>query len=83
MIILFWALAKALGIIGSPTWIEVVPYFGIGATIIGGVYKLGKIKRGAEDTEKKVDKILIIEERFNKLEYKHKLAMNGKLKIKH
>lgn len=83
LIILFWAVLKALGIISSPVWLDVMPYFGVGAAIIGGVYKLGKIKRGIEDTERKVDKILNIEERFSKLEHEHKLAMEGKLKIKH
>lgn len=82
LVIIFWAISKALGII-SPIWVDTLPYFGVGAAIIGGVYKLGKIKRGIEDTEKKVDKILGIEERFNKLEHEHKLVMNGKLKIKH
>lgn len=83
LIILFWALLKAFGIVGSPVWVDVIPYFGVGLAIIGGVYKLGKIKKGIEDTERKIDKILKIEERFNVLEHEHKLVMEGKLKIKH
>jgi hypothetical protein len=83
LIILFWALAKALKIIATPIWVDTLPYFGVGFAIIGGVYKLGIIKRGIDETERKVDKILTIEERFNKLENEHKLAMDGKLKIQH
>ena len=83
ILILFWALLKALEIIHSLGWIEMVPYFGIGVSIIGGAYKLGKIKKGIEETENKVDKLIHIEERFSKVESEHNLAMNGKLKIKH
>jgi len=46
-------------------------------------YKLGKIKRGIDETENKVDRILGIKERLDKLEHEHKLAMDGKLKIAH
>ena len=81
LLILVWALLKALGIIHSPVWVEMVPYFGGGTAILGAAYKLGKIKKGIEDTEKKVDRILKIENRFNSLEHEHMLAMGGKLKI--
>ena len=83
LVILVWALLKSFNIINTPTWIEMIPYFGGAASIIGGTYKLGKIKKGIEITEKKVDKIITIEERFNKIENEHSLAMSGKLKIKH
>lgn len=83
LLILIWALLKAIGIIQSPVWVEMIPYVGGGLSIIGGAYKLGKIKKGIEETEEKVDKILKIEERFNKIEYEHNLAMNGKLNINH
>jgi len=81
--ILIWALLKAFGIISSPTWVEMIPVFGGGISILGGAYKLGKIKKGIEETEEKVGKILILEERFNKIEHEHNLAMTGKLSIKH
>ena len=83
LFILGWALLKSFGIIHSPIWVEMIPYFGGAMSIIGGAYKLGKIKRGIEETEQKVDKILKIEERFNKLEHEHNLAMCGKLNIGH
>ncbi len=67
LLILIWALLKAFGIIQSPVWVEMVPYIGGGISIIGGAYKLGKIKKGIGETEDKVDKILEIEERFNKI----------------
>lgn len=80
-LILGWALLKALGIIGSPVWVDMLPYFGGGTAIIGAAYKLGKIKKGIEETQAKVDKILKIEERFNKIEHEHNLAIQGKLKL--
>lgn len=83
ILILLWALLKAFNIINTPMLIEMIPYFGAGVSIIGVSYKLGKIKRGIEETENKVDKLIKIEDRFNKLESEHVLAMNGKLKIKH
>lgn len=82
-LILGWALLKAFNIIHSPTWIEMIPYFGGGASIIGGAYKLEKIKKGIEETETKVNKILKIEERFSRVENEHFLAMQGKLKMSH
>lgn len=81
--ILIWALLKAFSIIQSDMWVEMIPYFGGAFSIIGGAYKLGKIKKGIEETENKVDKILKINERFAKIENEHNLAMDGKLKIKH
>lgn len=60
LIILIWALLKAIGYIHTPNWVEVLPYFGGGISIIGGAYKLGKIKKGIEQTEEKVDKIIAI-----------------------
>ncbi len=83
LIILFWATLKALGIIHSPAWIEVLPYIGGGISIIGCAYSFGKVKRGIKETEEKVNHILKIEKRFNRLENEHQLAMEGKLKLRH
>jgi hypothetical protein len=81
LLILGWALLKAFGVIHSPVWFEMIPYFGAGASLVGGAYKLGKIKNVIEVTEKKVDKLLVIEERFKKIENEHNLCMDGKLNI--
>lgn len=83
IIILGWALLKALGVIHSPTWVDMMPYFGGGISILGASYKLGKIKKGIENTQEKVDKLLKLEERFNRIEHEHNLAMSGKLNVKH
>lgn len=83
LLIFGWALLKAVGILHSPVWVEMVPYFGMGVGILGGVYKLGKIKQGIDETKINVNKILAIEQRFNKLENEHNLAMQGKIKFKH
>ena len=82
LLILFWAVLKIIGVINSPVWVDMIPFFGIGLAIIGGVYKLGKIMRGIEDTEEKIDSLLQIKDRFSKIEHEHNLALNGKLKIR-
>jgi hypothetical protein len=58
-----------------------LPYEGIGIGTIGIVYKLGKIIKGIEVTDSKIDKLIGMEERLNKIETEHSLAMNGKLKL--
>lgn len=78
--ILFWALLKAIGIIHSPVWVEMIPYIGAGTAVIGIVYNIGKVKKGIEETDKKVDRILSINERFSRLEPKHNLVMCGKMR---
>ena len=83
LLIFGWALLKAVGILHSPVWVEMIPYFSVGIGILGGVYKLGKIKQGIDETKINVNKILVIEQRFNKIENEHNLAMQGKLNIKH
>ncbi|MFA5020349.1 MAG: hypothetical protein WC533_04605 [Candidatus Pacearchaeota archaeon] len=72
IIILGWALLKTLGIINSPIWLEMMPYYGAGLAGLGGAYKLGKIMNG-------VERLLRIEERFNKLEHTHNMCIDGKL----
>ena len=83
LLILVWAFLKAIGAINTPTWVEMIPYFGGGLSILGGAYKLGKIKQGIDHTNHKVNQILEIEQRFNKIENEHNLAMDGKLKMNH
>jgi hypothetical protein len=80
-LILGWALLKALGVLHSPTWVDMIPYFGVGASIVGGAYKLGKIKNSIEETHVKVDRLLKIEERFSRIEHEHNLMMQKKLNI--
>ncbi|MDP2947125.1 MAG: hypothetical protein Q8N88_03340 [Nanoarchaeota archaeon] len=78
--IIFWAVLKSIGIIHSPVWVEMIPYASGGVALPGLVYNFGKIKRGVDETENKVNRILGINERFNRLEYEHNLAMQGRLK---
>ena len=79
-LILGWAILKSLGILHSPIWTEMIPYFGVGAAAIGASYKIGKIMRGIEITNSKVNKLLQIEERFIDVEKTHNLCIHGKLK---
>jgi hypothetical protein len=71
-LILSWALLQTLGILNSPVWVEMIPYYGVGLAGLGGAYKLGKIMNG-------VERLLRIEERFSQVENTHKMCIEGKL----
>ncbi len=72
LIIIGWALLKSLGVINSPTWIDMIPYYGVGLAGLGGAYKIGKIMNG-------IERLLHMEKRFNEVETTHKLCIEGKL----
>jgi len=88
--IIGWALLKILGVMQSPVWFEVLPYLGVGVAIIGigyrlvGTgYKFGQIMEGMRNTDRKVDRLLEIGERFKRVEHEHNLFMDDKLKMEH
>lgn len=83
ILILGWAMLKSLGIIYSPTWIEMIPYLGGGASIIGVAYKIGKVIEVINGIGRDVSRLLTMETRLNKIEHEHNLAMCGKLKLRH
>ena len=60
LLILGWAFLKIIGVIESPVWVEMIPYIGGGAGILGVTYHLGKIMKGIEETEGKVNEVLEI-----------------------
>ena len=72
LLLIGWALFKSLGLINSPIWTDMIPYYGIGLAGLGGAYKLGKIMNG-------INRLLRIEDRFNKVEQTHNLCIEGKL----
>lgn len=86
-VLLIWALLKSFGIIHSPVWVEMIPYFSVIFAFIGAVYKLGKIMEGINNMKLGLDKVLdrlgIIETKVNKIENEHNLVLCGKLKIRH
>ena len=71
-LILSWALLKTAGVINSPMWVEMIPYYGIGLAGLGGAYKLGKIMNG-------VERLLKIEEKFSKIENTRNMCITGQL----
>jgi len=79
-LILIWAILKSIGIINSPIWLEMIPYYGIGISAIGLAYKIGTIKNVIDSTSKNVKRLLSLEEKFNQVEYNQRLCMQGKLK---
>ena len=78
--IFLWALLKSFGVINSPIWVDMIPYFGLAGSAVGGAYKLGKIMECIENTNQKVDRLLEIEKRFENIETSHNLCINGELK---
>ena len=72
LLLVGWAMLKSLGVINSPVWIDMLPYYGIALAGLGGAYKLGKIMNG-------IERLLRIEARFNKVEQTHNLCIEGKL----
>lgn len=83
LLILSWALLKSLGVIHSPAWVEMIPYMGAGASILGIAYKTGEVMNVIKIIRQDVNKLLSMEEKLNKLEFEHNLAMCGKLKMVH
>ena len=71
IIILIWALLKSFGLIYSPIWTEMIPYYGIGITVIAAIYKLGKFKQFMNMKFKHIDfRFKGIEKRLDKIENK-------------
>ena len=79
ILLLGWALLKSFGVINFPVWVEMIPYFGIGSAGVGVAYKLGRIMKGVEMTNRKVNGILRMEEDFKEVKSNQKLCMDGKL----
>ena len=82
-IILVWALLKSFGVIHSPIWVDMIPYIGIGASLVGVGYRFGKMVEGIRVTDRKVNRLLEVGERFGKLEHEHNLVRGGKLRMGH
>lgn len=61
LLILIWALLKSFGIINTPVWIEMIPYYGIAFAVISAAYKIGDfsqwIKQNLKNHEKRLVKI--------------------------
>jgi len=81
--IIGWALLKSFGVISSPVWVEMLPYLGIGISIAGVGYRFGRMVEGIRNTDRKVNKLLEIDEKFRSVEHEHNLFMNGKLRMEH
>jgi len=83
IVILGWALLKSFGVISSPIWIQMLPYYGVGVTLLGVAYGFGKLMRDVEGTNKKVNQLSRdfngMREDFIKVKHNQVLCMNGKL----
>jgi len=43
IVLVLWALGKATGIINTPLWIDMIPYFSVATALAGGGIKAGKV----------------------------------------
>lgn len=83
LIIILWVILKSFGIINSPVWVEMVPYVGGVASMVGVAYQFGRVMHRIESIEEKLDRMIQMEQRFLKVEHEHNLAMTGQMKFKH
>jgi hypothetical protein len=85
VIILIWVLLKSFGIIHSPLWVEMIPYYSGLSFLLGIVYKAGKIVETINymgyDIKVLKNKFDSFENRFSKIEHEHDLCIQGKLKL--
>lgn len=69
--IVLWALGKSIGIINSPNWVEMLPYFGIAVTISTASTKVGRTLEKINNIDKRVDnidkRVSSLERRFSNL----------------
>ena len=54
VIVIAWIILKLLGYIHSPPWQEVLPFVGIGITVLCGAYKFGKQIGVMQETQKMI-----------------------------
>ncbi len=54
-----WALGKSFGIINSPNWVEMLPYFSIGTAISAASIKIGRILEKIENIDKRLTNLTL------------------------
>ena len=90
-LIIGWALLKSFGIIHSEVWEEMIPYFGVGTSLIGITNvaykfgkKLGKIEEGVGQNNFNLQEInhdiKEIKTSFQKIKTNQMNCLTGKLK---
>lgn len=55
--LLLWALGKSFGIIHSPDWVGMLPYFSFVVVLMGASAKAGKVLEKIENIDKRVDNL--------------------------
>jgi len=84
IIILAWAILKSFGVIESPLWVELLPYYGVGITLLGVAYGFGKLVKEVKDNSKNIREsrsdFSILREDFTKVKHIQTLCLNGKLR---
>ncbi len=51
LLILGWAFLKALGVINTPEWVLMIPYFAAGLALLSCVFKAGQISNSIENID--------------------------------
>ena len=70
LIIIVWAILKSLHIIQSPVWMEMIPYFGGGMSLLAIAYQAGKLMQKVDEMAMEVRKLAGFSERILKIETK-------------
>lgn len=55
--IFLWALLKSFGVIHSPSWIEMVPYFGGVVALAGFAFKAGRLFQKVDTMDKSLARL--------------------------
>lgn len=54
-VIAFWAILKAFGLINTPVWVEMIPYWAGSGVLAGFLVKLGRILQKVDTVCRDVD----------------------------
>ena len=83
-LVLIWILLKTFGVMNSPIWFEMLPFYGLVGTSIGMAYKFGQVMENInhrfDRTDEKINQLLEMKEDLIKVKQNQFLCMEGKLR---
>ena len=79
-IILIWALLKSFGVINTPAWIEMVPYYGVFVGVVAGAVVFGKLFEKVNSLDRKTTSYSRMKDDFISVRDKQGMCLSGELK---
>ena len=79
-VILIWALLKSFGVINTPVWIEMVPYFSVFGGVVGGAVVFGKLFERVDRNCRILKGYEKMKDDFVLVRDKQKMCLSGELK---